>query len=204
MAAVSQCFTRKLVAYTFTQGWSADEVAPYLLAIDGFVQCDDYKSYSHKVTLDEGTERVLVDPTRRLGCVMHVRRRFHEALKLGDKRAARGVELIGAIYDIERLAKTEGLTPEQRLELRTDWSLPLLDLFDAWVDELVPKCLPKSPLGEALGYAQHQRPYRAPVLHRWSLRDRQRPHRAHPARACTESRTPLVCHGHRARHRGAQ
>lgn len=156
------CFaagTRKLVAYTFTPSWSADEVAPYLMAIDGFVQCDDYKGYSRKVTLDDGTERVLVDPARRLGCLMHVRRRFHEALKLGDKRAARGIELIGAIYDIERIAKTEGLTPEQRLQLRTDWSLPLLDVFDAWVDDLVPKCLPKSPLGEALGYAQHQRPY---------------------------------------------
>lgn len=156
------CFasgTRKLVAYTFTPSWSADEVAPYFKAIDGFVQCDDYKGYSRKVIMDDGTERVLVDPARRLGCLMHVRRRFHEALKLGDKRAARGVELIRAIYDIERIAKTEGGTPEQRLELRTDWSLPLLDLFDAWVDELVPICLPKSPLGEALGYARHQRPY---------------------------------------------
>jgi transposase len=148
-----------LVAYTFTKGWSADEIAPYLSVIDGFVQCDDYKGYSTQITLPDGTKRMLVDPARRLGCMMHVRRRFHEALKLGDKRAARGIELIGALYEIERVAKEAGASVEQRLELRTDFSLPLLDAFEAWVDELTPRTLPRSPLGEALGYARQQRAY---------------------------------------------
>jgi transposase len=155
------CFTgtRRLVAYTFTESWSADEIAPYLAAIDGFVQCDDYKGYSREVALPDGTRRALVDPLRRLGCTMHVRRRFHEALKLGDKRAARGVELLGALYAIERAAKEHAASPEQRLGLRTDWSLPLLDTFDTWVDDQALRCLPRSPLGQALGYAQNQRPF---------------------------------------------
>jgi Transposase IS66 family len=94
-----------LVAYTFTKGWTADEISPYLSVIDGFIQCDDYKGYSTRLTLPDGTKRMLVDPARRLGRMMHVRRRFHEALKLGDKRAARGIELIGSLYEIERIAK---------------------------------------------------------------------------------------------------
>ncbi|HEX5658330.1 MAG TPA: IS66 family transposase [Polyangiales bacterium] len=155
------CFagTRPLVAYAFTQGWSADEIEPYLSAIEGLIQCDDYKGYSSQTTLPDGTKRALVDPERRLGCLMHVRRRFLEALKLGDKRAARGLELIGALYAIERIAKDAGASADERLELRTHFSLPLLDAFDAWVDELAPRCLPRSPLGEAVRYAKQQRPY---------------------------------------------
>lgn len=153
------CFTglRPLVAYTFTKSWSADEVAPYLAAIDGFVQCDDYKGYSRQATMPDGSRRTLVDPARRLGCMMHVRRRFHEALKLGDKRAARAVEIIFALYEIERVAKAAKASPEARLKLRTDSSLPLLDAFDAWVDDLTPRCIRSTPLGEALGYATNQR-----------------------------------------------
>src|SRR5690606_28130038 len=117
----------------FTKGWSADEIAPYLSVIDGFIQCDDYKGYASLVTLAAGTKRVLVDPERRLGCMMHVRRRFYEALRLGDKRAARGIELIAAIYEIERIAKDAGASADQRLDLRAFFSLPLLDAFDAWV-----------------------------------------------------------------------
>lgn len=155
------CFTgtRPLVAYAFTQGWSADEIEPYLSAIEGFIQCDDYGGYSSQITLPNGTKRDLVDPARRLGCMMHVRRRFHEALKLGDKRAARGIELIAALYAIERIAKDAGASADQRLELRTLFSLPLLDAFDVWVDQLSLRCLPRSPMGEALTYATQQRPY---------------------------------------------
>ena len=36
-------------------------------------------------------------------------------------------------------------------------SSPLLDDFESWVDDLQPKCLPKSTLAKALGYAKSQR-----------------------------------------------
>jgi transposase len=154
------CFTgRYLVAYAFTESWSADEVAPFLSAVDGFIQCDDYAGYGREIELSGGERRVLVPPEQRLGCMMHVRRRFHEALKLCDKRAARGVALIAELYDIERMAKDQRLAADARLGLRTERSLPVLAQFDAWVDELKPTCLPTSPLGKALGYAMHQRPF---------------------------------------------
>jgi transposase len=154
------CFTgKRLVAYAFTESWSADEVAPFLTAVDGFIQCDDYKGYGREFKLPDGERRVLVPPEQRLGCMMHVRRRFHEALKLGDKRAARGVELIAQLYAIERAAKDQRLDAAARLALRKERSLPLLEQFEAWVDGLKPTCLPTSPLGKAIGYAFHQRPF---------------------------------------------
>jgi transposase len=154
------CFTgKRLVAYAFTESWSADEVAPFLSAVDGFIQCDDYKGYGREIKLPDGERRVLVPPEQRLGCMMHVRRRFHEALKLGDKRAARGVELIAQLYEIERAAKDQRLDAAARLALRKERSLPVLASFEEWLDGLKLTCLPTSPLGKAIGYAIHQRPF---------------------------------------------
>lgn len=154
------CFTsgaHPLVAYSFTESWEAEAIGPTIATIDGFIQCDDYKGYSSVVKLPDGSERVLVDPGRRLGCMMHVRRRFHDALKLGDTRAGPAIQWIHDLYEIEAEAKAQGLDPVGRLALRTERSLPLLDDFERWVDDMQPKCVPKSPLAKALGYAKNQR-----------------------------------------------
>lgn len=153
------CITgpRKLIAYLFTESWSAEEIAPYLGAIDGFIQCDDYKGYGSRVELPDGSSRILVPPERRLGCMMHVRRRFHDALKLGDKRAAEPIAFIHELYVIEADAKEAGMDAAARLALRTQRSLPWLDKLEAWVDANHKTLLPKERLGEACNYALAQR-----------------------------------------------
>ena len=155
------CITgpRKLIAYLFTESWSAEEIAPYLGAIDGFIQCDDYKGYGSKVELPDGSARILVPPERRLGCMMHVRRRFHDALKLGDKRATEPIAFIRELYAIEAEAKQAGMDAASRLVLRTHRSLPWLDKLDAWVDAHHKTLLPKERLGEACNYALAQRAF---------------------------------------------
>ena len=155
------CFTgtSALVAYTFTETWEANEIAPFIAAIEGFIQCDDYKGYSAKMRGPDGGEYILVPPERRLGCMMHVRRRFYAALQLGDKRASVPVAFIRELYLIEAEAKTAGLDAAGRLALRQHKSLPWLDRFDQWVDDHDGKLLPSSKLAEAVGYAKNQRPF---------------------------------------------
>jgi transposase len=155
------CFTgtRPLVAYTFTENWEAATIAPYIGAMAGFIQCDDYKGYSKMVSLEGLPPRVLVPPERRLGCMMHVRRRFHDALKLGDNRAAEPIAIIRSLYLIEAEAKEQRLDVAGRLALRTARSLPLLARFDKWVDDHARTLLPTSKLGEACSYALQQRPF---------------------------------------------
>jgi transposase len=149
-----------LVGYAFTETWSASEVAPWIRAIDADIQCDDYKGYSAQVRIAAGEESgPLVDPERRLGCMMHVRRRFHEALKLGDKRAGEAIELIQELYAVEALAKERGLGPDDRLTLRSERSLPVLARFETTVDSLITSATPTSPLGSAARYAAQQRPF---------------------------------------------
>lgn len=156
------CFTGTgpLVGYAFTETWSAAEVAPWIRAIDAMIQCDDYKGYGAQIRTPDGQEYgPLVEPERRLGCMMHVRRRFHEALKLGDKRAAEAIELIQGLYAIEALAKEQGLGPDGRLSLRNERSLPLLARFETAVDALLTSTTPTSPLGSAARYAAQQRAF---------------------------------------------
>lgn len=156
------CFagTGPLVGYAFTETWSANDVAPWIRAIDADIQCDDYKGYSAQIRFADGEQSgPLVDPQRRLGCMMHVRRRFHEALKLGDKRAAEAIELIQELYAVEALAKERGLVPNDRLMLRNERSQPVLARFEAAVDALITSATPTSPLGSAARYAAQQRPF---------------------------------------------
>jgi len=161
------CFTAQgpLVAYRFTESWEAQAIAPFIGAIGGFIQCDDYKGYQSEFTLPDGTKQPLVPPERRLGCMMHVRRRFYEALQLQDKRAAKAIEHIKALYEIERLAKEKCRGPDgrivaaARLRLRAERSVPVLEAFYDWVLDIEPKCTPKSPLGKAVRYAKQQRAF---------------------------------------------
>jgi transposase len=148
-----------LVGFVFTETWQADDIEPWIGGIDGLIQCDDYKGYGAAVVDDSGRQRVLVPPERRLGCMMHVRRRFHRSYLGRHLGAALPLKLIAGIYQVEARAKHAELTAADRLALRKRESLPLLDQFDAWVDENSPKLLPTSPLGSAARYAKEQRPF---------------------------------------------
>jgi hypothetical protein len=90
---------------------------------------------------------------------MHVRRRFYEAFKLGDKRAGPAVEFIRKLYEVEAEAKEAKLDADERLALREKKSLPLLDDFFAWTLELQPTLGKTSKLAEAVRYAINQRPF---------------------------------------------
>lgn len=84
----------------------------------------------------------------------HCRRKYVDALKLGDARAGRVVALYGELYAVEREAK--GMNSEQRLALRRARSAPLWSALTAEVARLEPLAEPKSPLGKANTYFKRQ------------------------------------------------
>lgn len=155
------CFkgSRKMVAFMFTRTWSADEIAPWIHAIPPgiAIQVDDYAGYGRKRENADGEEEELVPRERRLGCAMHVRRRFYVAFKLGDKRAAVPMGLFKKIYEIEKQAR--GMSPEKRLAFRLEHSIKLLDQLDAWVDENEGKVGHTGKLAEAIRYSKNQREF---------------------------------------------
>jgi len=148
------------VGYGYTQSWEATEIADWLGAIDGFMQGDGYAGYSTEVEDEEtGETFVLMPDERRLGCGMHIRSKFHDALLAQDTRAAVPLKHFADLYEIEAECRERGLDAAARAEQRRRRSLPVVDALDGWVDAVHPKLLPKSPLRRATTYAINQRAF---------------------------------------------
>ena len=89
-----------------------------------------------------------------VNCNTHARRKFEPVANgaKGKGLAKDAMRFFKELYKIEREAKNNRFTPEQRYELRQKKSKPLMDKFKSWLDELYPTVLPKSPLGNAMNY----------------------------------------------------
>lgn len=135
------------VAYcAFTPDWKGSHPRGVLGGFQGHLQSDGYGGVAKLFTGK--------DPPNRVGCNDHCRRKYVEALKLGDRRPARVVALYGELYAVERDGK--GLAPQERLALRRARSVPLWAELDAEVHRLEPVADPKSPLGKANTYFRRQ------------------------------------------------
>lgn len=154
------CFTSQdnLVGYRFTRSWEAQEIAQHLMLADGFVQGDGYAGYASAIDVTGGS-RVLVPPERRLGCMMHARRPFHELIIAKDGRALVPIDLFRKIYALEADYKRRGLDPEARGRERCEKSLPLFDKLATWVASVHGRLRPKDPLAKATTYFTNQLPY---------------------------------------------
>jgi transposase len=87
-------------------------------------------------------------------CNAHARRKFEPIANAtkGDGLAKVGMCFYRRIYRIERLAKDEKMTPQQRYALRQRLTKPIMKEFKVWLDANLPTVLPKSPLGKAFNY----------------------------------------------------
>ena len=89
-------------------------------------------------------------------CHSHARRKFEAAKGNEPRRAARGLAFYRQLYDIENRGRD--LSAEDRLALRHEESLPILQDFKSWLDACRDdsKVLPKSAIGGAVRYALNQ------------------------------------------------
>jgi hypothetical protein len=115
-----------------------------LVDFTGDLQADAYTGYDALYR----TGRI-----RELGCWAHARRGFVEALP-SDARAARMIELVQQLYQIERAVADESV--DVRQARRREQSVPILMAIRAERDALAAAILPKSPLGEAVRYLTNQ------------------------------------------------
>lgn len=135
------------VAYCeFTPDWKGSHPTGVLAGYRGHLQSDGYGGIAGLFTGQ--------DPPNKVGCNDHCRRKWVEALKLGDQRAARVVALYGELYAVERDAKN--LTADERLRMRQARSVPLWAQLCDEVARLQTGAEPKSPLGKAITYFRRQ------------------------------------------------
>jgi len=101
-----------------------------------------------------------------VACWAHARRHFHEARDSDAARSAEALARIRGFYAIEadaadRIdgAQLDGEAADAlRHRLRQEQTVPQLVGFATWLDEQAKVVLPKSPMGQAIAYAQRQWP----------------------------------------------
>ncbi|MGV8134158.1 MAG: IS66 family transposase [Mangrovibacterium sp.] len=133
-----------LVFFYYDHGSRAQKVALHLFKnYQGVLQSDAYTVYDFY----ENKKGVLP-----IGCWAHCRRLFHESLKEDKVRGEYALEQIGLLYDVERRADQEHLSYEERAELRSRLSYPIMVAFEKWMLKEYPKVLPKGRIGKAIRY----------------------------------------------------
>jgi len=136
-----------LVFFHYDHGSRAQKVALELFKdYQGVIQSDGYAVYD----MYENKKGVLP-----IGCWAHARRRFSEALSEDKARAEYALEQIGLLYAVERRADEEHLSFEERAELRSRLSYPIMVAFEKWLVSEYPKVLPKRRIGKAIYYTYH-------------------------------------------------
>lgn len=141
---MAQAVMRDLVFFHYDYGSRAQKVALELFKdYQGVIQTDGYTVYD----IYENKQGVLP-----IGCWAHSRRYFTESLKEDYARASYALEQIGLLYDVERRADQEQLSHEERADLRSRLSYPIMVAFEKWLVNEYPKVLPKGRIGKAINY----------------------------------------------------
>jgi hypothetical protein len=121
----------------------------------GILMSDGYTAWR---TLDGATH---------IGCMAHSRRRFVEALKARKKPGGppeQALRFFEQLYRVEKQARDgkpeDGVTQAESIRrFRQQHSVPILDALKKWLDEIAPKVLPDSKLGDAVSYTLNQWQY---------------------------------------------
>jgi len=145
------------VVFDFTADYTAAGPQEFLKGYKGYLQADALAQYEGLY----GEEQV-----RHVCCWAHARRKFVAAAEGGDETAKAAVELIRRLYAVERelpallgpsddpeAAELRRRREEQRRQMRQQRAGPILAEMKKWLTEHRPQALPKTPLGQAIGYA---------------------------------------------------
>jgi transposase len=136
--------------FEFQLGRGRDGPQKFLGKWEGILQTDGYQAYDNI-----GGEKLV-----HVGCWAHARRKFVDAVKLNpqDAAAVAMVMRMDALFLVDRQARREQLSVEQRLALRREHA-------DSWATEIHDACvslrqivLPKSVLGQAVAYTLNMWP----------------------------------------------
>jgi transposase len=135
------------VVFDYTSGHSREGPLRFLGDYAGYVQADAYNGYDALFAKGHAIE---------VACWAHTRRKFFDAQDSDPARAAEVLVLIGDLYKIEARAKEENRERDQIKALRQKESQPILEVIEKRLALWEPQVLPKSPIGQAIGYAQGQ------------------------------------------------
>jgi transposase len=132
------------VIFEFYPGRGKEYAKQLLGNFKGYLQRDGYGVYGSLVQ-----ERPELIPC---ACLAHVRRKFIEAVESSPQEGAWFIQELRKLYLIEAHAREQGLSPEERHQLRNQVAPPIWKGLHERLQALQPTLLPQSPLGKAVRY----------------------------------------------------
>lgn len=138
--------TQPYTLFDLTAGHGHEFPEKFLAGYQGYIHADGFTGYNP----------LYAGGATHVGCWMHARRKFFEAKENDSARAHQALARIRALYAVEAAAKKEQLDGVALTDYRREHAQPLIEQFENWLVEEVPKTLPKSKIGEAFGYAINQ------------------------------------------------
>ena len=110
----------------------------------GYLQTDAYSAYETVVAKSAG--RIIP-----VGCWAHTRRNFFDARLSQPREVHHVLGLIAQLYDIEDMIRLK--SPDERLSVRQEQSVPILNRLKIYLYDQQKTALPKSQYGQAIAYA---------------------------------------------------
>jgi transposase len=135
------------VVFDYTPNRCREGPVGFLGNYDGYIQADAYAGYDAVFEKGYATE---------VGCWSHARRKFYDAKETDPARAHEMLGLIGRLYETERQGQEEKRNPDEIKILRQECSRPVIDQIQQRLETFSIDVLPKSPMGQAIGYARGQ------------------------------------------------
>jgi len=136
--------------FDFTVNRRRDGPQTFLSKFHGYLHADAFSGYDclYLPSPCAGTA-----PIVEVACNAHARRKFYEARNSDATGAHLALGYYRQLYELERSATVNQFGDEQRLQIRRDFSVPILEEFHKWLEQQRAAVLPKSPMAEAIGYA---------------------------------------------------
>lgn len=150
----------KTVLFDYRDGRSREGPSKLLKNFSGYLQTDGYTVYE----IFGKQKNITI-----LNCMAHARRGFEKALEYDKPKATYAMDMFQKLYDMEREAKEQNLSAQQRHTLRLEKSLPVLNELGKWMGDTYKTVLPKSAIGKAIAYCIPRWDYLMNYLHDGSL-----------------------------------
>jgi transposase len=139
-----------LNVFDFTINRKRDGPQQFLKNYRGYLHADAFSGYDglYLPNPSDGQAAIL-----EVACNAHARRKFYDAKDSDALRAHYALAYYSQLYELERGAKANRFDDAQRLQMRQELAVPILNKFHTWLEQQRLEVLPKSPINEALGYA---------------------------------------------------
>lgn len=140
---------KKVILFDYQETRQAQWPKQILTGFKGYLQTDGYKGYHW---INDHPDII------HLGCFAHAKRPFSQLVKIAKTtgKSHQAVAYIQKLYVIEKIARDNNYTAQQRYELRLEKAKPILDELKIWIDKSLKTAAPGSKLGDGLVY-MHQR-----------------------------------------------